>query len=91
MVSDQPQASTVVKAVYTYRVRAFAPDPRGGDNYFLYDGTVDRAGPIDSAEQFDILMNGLADHIFAQTGVHCSPQSLALQKVELVGQAVHRG
>ena len=91
MVSDQSQTTSVVKANYTYRVRAFAPDPRGGDNCFLYDGTVDRGGPIDSAEQIDILMNGLADHIFAQKGVRCSPQSLVLQKVELVGQAAHRG
>lgn len=69
---------------HTYHVRAFAPDPRGGDNYFVYNGEVARSDPIDSGDQYDLLMKGLSDHVLTQTGVRCSPQSFALQSVQRV-------
>lgn len=69
---------------HTYHVRAFVPDPRGGDNYFTYDGTVDRSAPIDSGKEYDVLLQGLSDHVFKQTGVRCSPNSFSLQSVQQV-------
>ena len=69
---------------FTYHVKAITPDPRGGDNYFTYDGTVDRDSPIDSGEQYDILLQGLSDHVFKETGVRCSPNSFSLQSVQAV-------
>lgn len=67
---------------YQYHVKAFAPDPRGGDNYFVYDSTVERSAPIDSGEQYEILMQGLSDHVLKETGVRCSPASFSLQLVQ---------
>ena len=69
---------------YTYHVRAFVPDPRGGDNYFTYDGTVDRLVRIDSGDQYDILLQGLSDHVYKEIGVRCSPNSFVLQSVQRV-------
>lgn len=71
-------------AKHTYHVKAFAPDPRGGDNYFTYNGTVDRSQPIDSGDEYDVLLQGLADHVFIETGVRCSPASFSLQSVEKI-------
>ncbi len=68
---------------YRYQVKAFAPDPRSDDNYFTYNGTVDRSEPINSGEQFDILLQGLSDHVHKQTGVRCPPNSFSLQSIEL--------
>lgn len=69
---------------YTYHVRAFVPDPHSGDNYFTYDGTVDRSEPIDSGKQYDILLQGLSDHVYKEMGVRCSPSSFSLQSVQQV-------
>ena len=66
---------------FTYHVKAIAPDPRGGDNYFTYDGTVDRDAPMDSSEQYDFLLKGLSDHVWKETGVRCELNSFSLQKV----------
>lgn len=71
---------------HTYHIRAFAPDPRSKDNYFTYNGTVDRSVPIDSVKQYDVLLQGLSDHVYSETGVRCSPNSFSLQSVKQIGQ-----
>ena len=54
--SSKPEGTR--KNIVTYHLRAFAPDPRDGDCFFYYDDKVDRTWPIDSGEQFDLLMKG---------------------------------
>ena len=71
--------------IYTYHVTAFAPDPRGGDNYFTYDSTVDRDSPLCNETEFDALAQGLSDHVFSETEVRVSPGRFVIQKSELVG------
>ncbi|WP_434676681.1 hypothetical protein [Pseudomonas sp. D3-10] len=70
--------------IYTYHVKAYAPDPRGGDNFFTYDGTVDRDEPLSGESEFDALAQGLSDHVFAETSVRVSPNRFVLQQTELV-------
>jgi hypothetical protein len=85
---DMTQNSeTIADQSYRYHVKAFAPDPRGGDNYFVYDSTVDRSAPINSGEQYELLMQGLSDHVFKETGVRCPPDSFALQLVQEISRA----
>ena len=74
--------------IYTYHVKAYAPDPRGGDNFFTYDNTVDRDQPLSSESEFDALAQGLSDHVFAETNVRVSPGRFVLQQTELVGTQV---
>jgi len=69
---------------YRYHVLAFAPDPRGGDNYFTYKGTVDRSRPIDSGKEYDTLLQGLSDHVHKETGVRCPPNRFALQSIRQI-------
>ncbi|MHC5208776.1 hypothetical protein [Pseudomonas chlororaphis] len=71
--------------IYTYYVKAYAPDPRGGDNYFTYDSTVDRDRPLSDETEFDALAQGLSDHVFKETEVRVLPGRFVIQKTELVG------
>ena len=64
--------------IYTYHVKAYAPEPRGGDNFFTCDGTVDRDEPL----------SGESEHVFAETSVRVSPNRFVLQQTELVGTQV---
>lgn len=70
--------------IYTYHVKAYAPDPRGGDNFFTYDGTVDRDQPLSEECEYDALAQGLSDHVFAEINVRVSPGRFVLQQTELV-------
>lgn len=70
--------------IYTYHVKAYAPDPRGGDNFFTYDSTVDRDRPLSDESEFDALAQGLSDHVFAETNVRVSAGRFVLQQTELV-------
>ncbi|PXF31062.1 hypothetical protein WH50_11890, partial [Pokkaliibacter plantistimulans] len=69
---------------YTYKVSAFAPDPDSGERYFTFNGIVNRSELMDSERQYDILLQGLSDHVHSVTGVRCSPNSFALQSVQQV-------
>lgn len=72
--------------VFTYHVKAFAPDPRGGDNYFTYESTVDRDAALSNGREYDALAKGLSDHVYAAIGVLVGPGSFVIQNVELLGQ-----
>ena len=63
-------------------------DPRGGDNFFTYDGTVERDEPLSGESEFDALAQGLSDHVFAETNVRVSPKRFVLQQAEFVGTQV---
>lgn len=71
--------------VYTYRVKAHAPDPRREGSFFTYDDTVDRDSALSNGNQFNLLVNGLVDYFQAQTGVRVSPEGLVIEDVELLG------
>ncbi|HBO0101823.1 TPA: hypothetical protein ACYSDZ_003279 [Pseudomonas aeruginosa] len=70
--------------VYTYHVKAFAPDPRNEGNYFTYDSTVDRDSPLNNGQEYDALAKGLSDHVYAETGVRVGQGSFVIQNVELL-------
>lgn len=69
---------------FQYQVKMYAPDPRGVDVYFTYDGRVSRSARIDNGRQFDSLLQGLADHIFAHSHVRIHPDSIVNQFLELL-------
>ncbi|MEN1260475.1 hypothetical protein [Pseudomonas aeruginosa] len=71
--------------VYTYHVKAFAPDPRNEKNYFTYDSTVDREAPLNNGHEYDLLAKGLSDHVFAETGVRVGQGRFVIKSVELLG------
>ena len=71
--------------VYTYHVKAFAPDPRNEGARFTYNSTVDRVSAIKNGHEFDKLVEGLADHVFDQTGVRVSQNNFVIQRIELLG------
>lgn len=83
--SSKPEGTR--KNIVTYHLRAFAPDPRDGDCFFYYDDKVDRTWPIDSGEQFDLLMKGLSKEVCNLYGVYCPPDSFILQELNLLGNA----
>jgi hypothetical protein len=71
--------------VYTYHLKAFAPNPCAEDRYFTYDNTVDRDTPLNNGQEYDVLTKGLSDHVHAETGVRVSPRSFVIQNAELLG------
>ncbi|ENI2477917.1 hypothetical protein PZT66_24865 [Pseudomonas aeruginosa] len=71
--------------VYTYHVKAFAPDPRNEGNYFTYDSTVDRDSPLNNGQEYDALAKGLSDHVYTETCVRVGQGSFVIQNVELLG------
>jgi hypothetical protein len=72
---------------FTYHVAMYVPDPRQVGSYFTYDGTVCRETGLHSGVDFDVLLQGLADHIFAQLQVRVKPQSIVIQLIELIPTA----
>lgn len=79
------QAETTPQAApISYFIEAYAPDPRNNDGYFSYCGEVSRSKLIDSGQDYEFFLEGLAAHFFAQTGVKCLPNSIRLHRIELV-------
>lgn len=73
-----------------YSFEAYAPDPRGGDNFIKCGGEVGRNKLIDSGLEFMRLMEGISDHIFGEIGIRCRPESIRLHKLELEKDAFFR-
>lgn len=71
----------------SYHLAAYCPDPRGGNNNFTYDDTVDVAANLKPALVRGEVVNALADHIEAKTGVRVDAQYVVVQLLEKVDPA----
>lgn len=69
---------------FTYHVQMYVPDPRGVGQYFTYEGTVSRETGLNSGNDFDILLQGLAEHVGDQYQVQINPQDIVIQRIELI-------